>query len=308
MKVFAVVASLFAVLLFAYWLKRRRVFQATDVKVVNRILVEMALPAYIFTAIYGHDVSPEMFRAALVFICMEVVVFVSAWLAGKWLRWPAVTLGVAMSAAAFGNTGYLGYPVTEVIYGGGAAAAAAVIYDRFGMAIPLFTLGAVSMIYFGGTGQSKWKEIRDFLSSPLFWLLPLVLLVNYWHITVPEPVVKTLKMMAAATVPLVMVSLGLMLEFSAFRQRRAWGPLAVVLLLKMAALPFLVWYVTGLVGITGIERQVAVTQSAMAPAMTNAVFAERYMGDRALVTMVIVLGTLLTAVTLPLWSLVAGLR
>jgi predicted permease len=125
------------------------------------------------------------------------------------------------------------------------------------------------------------------------------LVINALRVPIPSFISHAAQLVAGATVPLVLLSLGLMLEPAHLRANRYYLPMVLILLAKMVLFPWLMWLATGWAEVQGIARLVAVTQSAMPSAMVNAVITERYGCDHQLATLVIVIGTLLTIVVLP---------
>lgn len=307
MNVFQVVLSLFLVLFTGYLLKRRGVLHDTDIGVINRLILDVTLPAFVFHALYRQRVTPDMVHAAWLFGILQVLLMALLWIPARLLKLPRPVIGTFLLTAVYGNTGFLGYPVVQAIFGRTEGAmAAAVVYDQFSMAFPVYTVGVAVAMHYGTKHTASWRDMLTFFTTPTFVVLIGTLWLNALQVPVPTFITHSAQLVAGATVPLVLLSLGLMLEPTHLRANHYYLPMGLILVAKMALFPYLIWLATGWMGVQGVARWVAVTQSAMPSAMVNAVITERYGCDHQLATLVIVLGTLLTILVLPVTATLLG--
>lgn len=307
MGVFQVVLSLFLVLFTGYLLKRQGILRDTDTGVINRMILDVTLPAFVFHALYRQRVTSDMVHAAWLFGILQVLMMALLWIPARLLKFPRPVVGTFLLTAVYGNTGFLGYPVVQAIFGKTEGAmAAAVVYDQFSMALPVYTVGVAVAMHYGTKHETSWREMLTFFTTPTFLVLIGTLVINALQLPVPTFVTRSAQLVAGATVPLVLLSLGLMLEPTHLQTNHYYLPMALILVAKMVLFPYLMWLATGWMGVQGVARWVAVTQSAMPSAMVNAVITERYGCDHQLATLVIVLGTLLTILVLPVTATLIG--
>lgn len=307
MGVFQVVLSLFLVLFTGYLLKRQGILRDTDTGVINRLILDVTLPAFVFHALYRQRVTSDMVHAAWLFGILQVLMMALLWIPARLLKFPRPVIGTFLLTAVYGNTGFLGYPVVQAIFGKTEGAmAAAVVYDQFSMALPVYTVGVAVAMHYGTKHETSWREMLTFFTTPTFLVLIGTLVINALQLPVPTFVTRSAQLVAGATVPLVLLSLGLMLEPTHLQMNHYYLPMALILVAKMVLFPYLMWLATGWMGVQGVARWVAVTQSAMPSAMVNAVITERYGCDHQLATLVIVLGTLLTILVLPVTATLIG--
>lgn len=307
MTPFGVVLSLFLVLFTGYLLKRRGILHPSDAGVMNRLILDVTLPAFVFHALYRQRVTADMVHAAWLFAVLQVLVMALLWMPARLLRLPRPVVGTLLLTAVYGNTGFLGYPVIQTVFGKvEGAMAAAVVYDQLSVAMSVYTVGVAVAMHFGSRYESNWRELVHFFKTPTFLVLVVTLLVNALGMPIPAFLTHAAQLVAGATVPLVLLSLGLMLEPARLRANHYYLPMALILLTKMALFPYLMWLATGWIGVSGVARLVAVTQSAMPSAMVNAVITERYGCDHQLATLVVAVGTLLTLAVLPITVTLLG--
>ncbi|MHB1460682.1 MAG: AEC family transporter [Armatimonadota bacterium] len=328
MQLIEVVLALFIVVLAGYIAKKRKVLAAQDTGVINRIIVDFALPALIFRAVYQQTISRDMMVATGVFIAAELITLGLAFLVIKPFKMASPIVGTFAVCAAFGNTGFLGYPVTTAAYSAvslahslgvsleqgkllaAKAMATAVMYDQIGMFVVLYLVAVPILVAMGRMPSRNSAigryELQKAVFSPSFLALVVTLLLNVFHIQVPNIVLNVAATLAGAVVPLVMISLGLMLETRQLMKRDSMGLVLGILVMKMAVMPLIIYLGTAKLGLDPLVRAVSVTSGAMPPAMLCAVLSERYGCERGLAAATAILGALLVALSMPLLMTAMG--
>jgi predicted permease len=290
------VASIFLLLLVGYAAKRFGALKASDASVVNSLVVNLTMPAFIFVSIHSRPIKPGMLQAPIVGFVMEMVVMGLAYLMAILLRLDRRTTAALMLVSAFGNTGFLGYPVVTAAFPDDKnALLCAVMFDEFAMALALNSVGVAVATAASGT-KFEWGNVLEFLRSPLFPATIVSLLLR--NVAIPRFLISTLEYLAAGTVPLAMISIGLSLSTGAVRNYpRA---IAVALVLKMIVLPSLVWLTVPAINADRIVRQVAILESSMPSAVFSGVIASRFGANGAFAAATIFVLTLCSVIFIPL--------
>jgi predicted permease len=281
-------------------LRRFGVLRREDSKVLNGVIVYVALPALIFTSVAAAPLSFELLRAAGVAWAVSLVGLSVAWEIARTLRLPARTAGGFVLAATLGNTGYLGYPIVQALLGPGALPAA-VFYDVFGTVAVLFTLGiAVAARY--GEHEGRINVLKELFTFPAMIALLVALAFRF----VPLPVAVSATVMdwtgiaAKMAVPLIMVSLGISLDLSALRGSLA--PLGALAGVKLLLLPAIAVAIAVMTKDTGGVRVLAL-QAGMPSMMLALVVGERFKLDTAFIAGAILVTTVCCLATIPLVQL-----
>jgi len=281
-------------------LRRFGVLRREDSRVLNGVIVYVALPALIFTSVAAAPLSLELVRAAGVAWVVSLVGLAIAWELAHMLRLPPRTAGGFVLAAALGNTGYLGYPVVQALLGPGAMPAA-VFYDVFGTVAVLFTLGvAVAARY--GEHEGRINVLKELFTFPA--MIALLVALAFRSLPLPAAVSATVMdwtgIAAKMAVPLIMVSLGVSLDISALRGSLApLGALAGVKLLLLPAIAVAVAVMTK--DMSGIR--VLALQAGMPSMMLALVVGERFKLDTAFIAGAILVTTVCCVATIPLVQL-----
>lgn len=289
------VASIFLLLLVGYGSKKLRILGVKDTGVINSIVLNLALPAFIFSSIHGKPLEFDMIKAPFIGIAVDVVVLGAAYLIARLLKLDRPTTAGLMIAASFGNTGYMGLPVVSAVFkGDGGSMLTAAMMDSFAMRIMLCTVGIAVATTFAGR-KFDWLGTLEFVKSPMFAALVIALLLR--KTPMPEFLMSGIDKMGGATVPLSMISVGLNLSMGSVGK---W-PLGTVAaaLLKMAAMPALMCLGVSLMRIDHSVARVAILEMGMPSAIFGGVIAGRYGANKEFVAGAIFLSTLLSIVVIP---------
>ena len=293
---FSTVGAVFLLLLVGYGAKRVGALKSSDVSVVNSLVVNLTGPAFIFAAIQNRPLTIQMVRGPFIVFIMTMLIIPVAYLVAKMMKLDKRTTGGFILAAAFGNTGFLGYPVTIAAFPGhGQALATAVMIDQFSMALPLYSLGVVIAASCSST-RINWRHLFEFLKFPLFLSAIVAIALHNMHI--PDVVIKSIQLLGMATVPLAMISLGLSIKRSSLKS--ATLPSVAALILKMALLPILTYIGFRVVGAGGVIRNVSVLEASMPSAIMAGVIAGRYKANESFVAAATFLMTLTSLITIPI--------
>lgn len=228
-------------------------------------------------------------------VCALVIV-----LLGRRLKWSNSRVGALLLVGVLGNTSFLGIEVVRTLLGENHVAAA-VAYDQIGTFLALSLYGTwIAGKY--GSSDVGWRPIVRRISR----FTPFVALVVSFGlrtIDLPSELISFLNGVGKSVAPVAMGVLGARFTFrwSEENKRTVLGALG----LKMVVVPIALLVVALLVGdIQSTEWSASVLQSAAPPMVTAGIVAISAGFDEELVVSVVGLGTLLSAVSLPLFSLV----
>ncbi len=199
-------------------------------------------------------------------------------------------------AAMFGNTGYLGYPITLAMVGK-EYFAWALFYDLLGSFPGTYALGVLLAARFGGGVQNHWQIAKAILINPALWGFGFGLLFR--QVAIPTVAEFCLEKFAWSSVALSLVLIGMRLAL--LKSWRSLPQAGMSLGIKMLVVPLILGTILPLLGITGAIAKVIVLQMAMPPAFATLVIAETFNLDRDLAVTALAAGAILLLVTLPVW-------
>lgn len=289
------VASIFILLLVGYGAKKAGVLHPKDESVINSILINIALPAFIFVNTIGKPLNTAMIKTPAVGLVVEAIIIALAYLISRLLRLDRPTAGALMIVAAFGNTGYMGYPVAKAAFpNDGHGILTAVLFDNFAMRAALITVG-VAIATASAGAKFEWSSLTQFVRTPLFPAMLLGLALR--TVSLPALMMDTLGYLAAATVPLSMLSIGLSISATSLKEYPV--PLLAVVGLKMALFPLLMAVLLHAVGVTGTVAKAAILEGAMPSAVFSGVVVSKFGANGRFGAAAVFVTTLLSAVAVP---------
>lgn len=271
----------------------------SDARPLNTVIIYVGLPAFVFQAVHGAALTPELLGVVAVAWAVFGVTLAVAYAAQRLMRLPRPKAGGLMLAASLGNTGYLGYPLTAALLGS-AAVPAAVFSDVFGTVFALVLVGLPIAARFGEHDERAPHLLRELVTFPA--VVALVVAVVLRPVAVPAAVSAGLDLLASLVAPLIMLSVGLSL-----RPRtvvRAGGALAVVACIRLLLGPLVAWVAgTPLLDVEALR--VAVLEAGMPSMMLTYVVGERFGLDTDFVAAAIFTTTVAAALTIPLVQTIA---
>lgn len=298
-KVSELVTLILAILLIialGFLAKKAKLLQKEDAQKINQIIFYFTLPAFVFLAIlqarldFSLAIIP-VFALAISLVCAGVALGVGrSWLA------PA-TLGGFIIASSVGNTGYLGFPITREIFGE-SNLVKAIFYDHFGTVGFIFTFG-ILIARACGQRTAKTNTLKEIFTFP-----PLIAMVAAFllrRIELPIFLMTGLWYLSDATIPLIMFSLGLTLEPG--RAGNYKLALFLLVLIKLLLGPFLILLSSRFISLPADTLGVLVLEAGMPTALISLVFGLRYKLDMDFLPAGIMVTTLVSMVTIPLWQL-----
>lgn len=244
---------------------------------------------------------------AVYLLCAVLMVGVTVALTRKRMGWSDAAFGALV--AAFPNTGFMGVPMLVALLGA-QSAGPVIVTMAIDMVITTSACIALSRLDLaGGQGRSGvWMAVRNslkgMLSNPMPWAILLGGLASAMGWVLPEPVDKTVAMLAGAASPVALFTIGAVLARSQMNshERVAVRDYVPVALAKLIIHPLLVWAV-GMGAIAmGLslshETLVVLVLLAALPSASNvSLLTERYGAHSGRVARIILVSTSLAFLT-----------
>ncbi len=171
-----------------------------------------------------------------------------------------------------------------------------------GMAVPLANVFAVSALSRGGS-LGAWGTLRRIALNPFLMASLAGVAVGVSGFGVPALVLAPLELLAVAAIPIALISVGATMNWGALARLDRFS--AILCGVKLVLLPSLGVGGALLLGATGPYVAVVVVFAALPTASAAHVLASGFGADREIAATLVAQSTLLSALTLPVWMLVA---
>lgn len=266
----------------------RAEFFATAEKLVYYVL----FPALLFASVARAPIS--LGDASTLIAATTILIFAGIGLA--WLSLPVLKpermLHASLAQCAFRFNTYMGLSLSLSLAGKEGQSIMAVIV---GCAVPLVNIAAVSSL---AKGKDN-RILRELFQNPLIMATLAGLLCNLTGIEVPGFAMDTLQRLGACAIALGLICVGATLSIQGLgpaAKTMVWM-IAVRLLVLPAAALAIAWSLP----LSPLEKQMLLLFSALPTASTAYILAVRMGGDGRSVAATASLGTMLSALTIPLW-------
>ncbi len=258
------------------------------------LVLYLLAPALVFDALSRTELAPDV--GVRVIAVMVVTLAVLGILAVGWstLRGhgPGMRAGFALVAVSpnFGNMGL---------------AIATLAFGEFGLQVAVLTyvLGALFSYSVGvaigstATAGTRWtRTLTAPLRYPVLYAAAAGLIVNALGVDLPAAIAEPARILAGATIPVMLVVLGLQI-----RDNVGLGDLTdltAVTAGRLVIAPAITWVAATFIGLDGISRATLVTVAAMPAAVVTTIIATEFGANPSFVTRAVVLSTLVSLITL----------
>ena len=266
-------------------------------KSINDLVISVILPCNIFKAFLAGSIQGRL-GAYLGIFAISLGIQLFCLIYGKLIyrREPEGHRKCLQYATVCSNSGFLGNPVAEGLYGAEGLVMASIYL------IPLrVMMWSSGLPIFSGTHDKKQTAVKV-LTHPciIACALGIVFMLGGW--TLPAGLMGVVSALGSCNTAMSMMVIGMILE----RIRLAEFMDRSVLLYcvhRLLIIPGIVYLVCLLLPVAPMVRSLCVILAAMPAGATTSILAEKYQMEPAFATKLVIVSTLLSLPTLFLWTL-----
>lgn len=274
-------------------LRKTNILSQNHSSLLSRIVINISLPSLIFINIATANISGEMIYLPIISFSISFICILIAVIYSKIRRYTKVKTWTIIILVSLMNTAFVGYPIVMGVFGNEGFVRA--IFFDMAMAIMLVFFGMILSSLFGGNRKEVMLNGLKFV--PL-WALFFGIIFNLFNIPMGYVLESSLTYLGNSTIPLIMLSLGLTINFADFKSYLS--DTIFVSGVRLLLAPLLLSILLSYFGVGGMIMKVSVLESAMPTAMNALVLAITYDLDVELVSSAVFVTTILSVVTLPL--------
>jgi len=265
-----------------------------DVRPISWVIFYVLTPCLVFSSTATSAVSgADMWKIVSFVLLTTLIMGLVSWTATKALRFSQAMTSAFLLTTLFINGGNYGLPINLFAFGQAGLERAAIFYTA--SALLTNSVG----VYLASRGQTnRLDALRTVFKVPVVYGALAGFVVNLATITVPEPVAKAVDLLGGASVPLMLLLVGVQLARASLAGQLKLIGLATFVRLVVAPAVALVLAV-GL-RLTGVTRQVCITEASMPTAVMTIILATEFEAEPQLVAGVVFVSTLASVITLTL--------
>ncbi len=267
-----------------------------DRKAISAMALYLMQPFLAFRTFYTNEITMEYLYILLfcVLLCMGMIVIVQITATLKKLsrsRHSAMVL-----SGVFMNSGNYGVPIILLAFGN-----VGVDYAVIMMVIQSFLMSTIG-VYYAGKGSERGYSIKqsffNILKMPMIYGSLLGIILQLLTLPVPVMIMKPVDLIADATIPTIMLVLGMQLG-AITKKNVSIGDVSTIMIQRMLISPVLALLLVWLLPIEGMLAQVLIVLSAMPSAANTMMLSLEFGTEPDLVSYSTLVTTLLSILSVP---------
>lgn len=291
--------TLFLLILVGVGAKRLKIVRSEDKRVLTDLVVEVFLPASIVNSFQMHF-NGAMAKNFGFLIGLSVVVLAISYFLGAlfFFRESHRRNAVLRYGTLISNGGFIGMPVAESFYGSLGLMYASVYLVPIRMAI--WTLG----LSFFTQEKDFAAGLKKVAAHPCLIAVYIGFGMMIADLQFIEPIGTTVAMIGKCTTPVIMILIGVIVGEA--KDLKAMFSKVVVgySLIRLVLLPGIIYGLVSLLHVDSTVAGIAVVMAAMPAGTSTFILAAKYEGDHVLAMEMVVVSTLISMVTIPIWRMI----
>ena len=291
---------MFLMILIGAGMRRIQIVTTEGRRSMTNLVVNLILPSNILYAFSKADASA--FRSMLVVVAMAFLIQLAWYLLSRvlWRGMDESRRGVMRYAFQFSNCGYLGNPVIEGLYGAPGLVYASV----FLLPVRLFMWSVGLECFQKGAGSLR-KTIERALTHPCVVATILGVVWMFFPVGLPDFLYNTISGFNQCLTPMTMLVIGFIMAETDLKKMFC-KDLFVITVLRLLLQPLAVLAACRLLNLETLVAEVVTVLVSMPVANTTALLASQHDCDYTFASNVVVFTTLVSMITIPLYSLLVG--
>lgn len=292
------IISLFLIMLIGIYGSKKEIITTKVNKALIDILLRMILPIMIFSSFtftYNETIKNNVIKTFFYSLAAYIIVAIIS----RILTIPIKNEKkiILHFANVFTNTGYIGFPILNVVYG-----PEAVVYGSiFNMFFVIF-LWTYGIKIFKGTMKRKElrQEIGKVLLNPSVIAVYLGIIMMIFDIRLPDIIASSVDSIGSMTSPLSMIIVGAIFSKVKIKNYLNDWTIYYGIFTKIILIPAILYIISLLINDRSMVANSVIILVAMPPAAMTSIFAEYFNIKRDYATIVMVVTTILSVFTLPI--------
>lgn len=275
-------------------------------KAFSDLLVNLICPCMILNS-YFAEFQPEIFRNLLWAYAVSLLLILTG-LAVTMIftkKFPVSERPIQRFACIYSNAAFMGFPMIQVMFGEEGLLYASAYVTVFN--ILLWTHGYMMLSKRGGetagaNGGGFRKTLKKLVTTPVLVSVALGLVIYLGQIPIPGVVAEPVKLISGMNTPMAMFITGMIIAESNLGKIIRNVQISDMILLRLILIPLVCFGIYLAAGFTGMQAQVVFLLEACPCAAITSVFAVQFGYNEEMAAGSVVVTTLLSIITLPLWA------
>lgn len=280
-----------------YLLRRAEIITAAGRKCLTDVILYAIMPCNIikaFSTQFEDDFMRTFLLVLLAAMFAQTISLITARLCYN--RMPQGERQVFQYATVCSNAGFMGLPMAEGVFG-----STGLLYASVFLIPQRVVMWTAGVSYFQ-TGGSRKEVYRKVLTHPCMIATYIGLTIMAFQVTLPGALGRTIQSLSSCCTAMTMLYIGTILVDVPFRQMADRRQIYFAVI-RLFLIPLVVLEGCRLVHLNAVAAGVCALLSAMPAGSTTSLLAAKYGADERSAAKCVVFTTALSAVTVPVWSM-----
>lgn len=260
-------------------------YKKIDLVSINELVIYITTPCLIISSLSRFPVDLNI--AGKIFVISALIIFTAMIIGLIVIRLLKLEYEVFLPPVIFANTGNMGLPLCLFAFG------------NVGFNIGILCMVSMTVIHYtlGILILSSYKKPLEVFRLPLIYATIIGLVISAVEYEIPITIGRSIELLGDISIPAMMFALGY--KLSELKLTKVWlsflfGSMRIFLGF------FLGIFFVNLFNLEGIAAKVMILESSMPPAVFNFVLAQKFNKDSETVASIIMAGTIVSLITIPL--------
>jgi predicted permease len=299
------IAATLAIVALGYFLKQKDFLPDTVWQSLSPLCYWVLFPGLLFDLMTTMELSAAVLGPfTLTIAAASAVIVCYAIVAGR----AAGMDGPAHSSLVQGALRHNGFLVLSILQGAFGVAALQLAAVAIAFLVPISNIvSVIAILVLTGKGDDRGMKraiLAEILRNPLLGAMAVGVGVNLLQIPVPAFIASAAAMLGNGALPLLLLSIGASLRFSAIRGHAL--PLGLAIAAKILVFPAVLVGIGYALGLDALSLAVLAAVGAAPTANSTYTLAAELGGDARLMAEIISTQTVMAALSMPFWIWMAG--
>lgn len=290
--------TLFLLVAMGVILRKRKVIPEEGKAILTDLVLELVLPCNIINS-FRMEFNITILMKFLIILLISVGIQFGCMILSHILyrKQPKAKEKVLQYATVCSNAGFMGNPIAEGVFG-----AAGLMYASVYLIPQRIVMWTAGLSCFTESPDRK-SVIKKVATHPCIVAVYIGLALLIFQIPLPDFLGNTIRSVGNCTTALSMILIGAILAEVDIR-RLISKTVLFYSAIRLFLIPFLVLIVCSLFHVEALLAGVSVLLAGMPAGSTTAILAAKYDGDYIFATKCVVVSTLLSLFTIPIWCMI----
>ncbi|BBU38200.1 MAG: AEC family transporter [Bacillaceae bacterium] len=268
-----------------------------DIKSISVMTTYLMYPFLVFRTFYTNKITLDYFYILIFCLLLCFILMVIVKIVSKLKKLPQSIESAMMLSAVFMNSGNYGAPIILFVFGQTAFDYAVIM-----MVIQSFLMNTIGL-YYAAIGSKEDSSIKSALMKivkmPVLYGSAAGILLQILHVPVPDFIMQPVGLIADATIPTIMVILGMQLANIQLKSVKA-GDVASIFIIRMIISPIISIGIILCLPLEDLLAKILIILASMPTAANTTMFAVQFQTEPDLVSFSTLTTTLASIATVPL--------